>query len=146
MALLARTKSNSSSESFRERYSELSDEIRAKNKREDRLLDIRLKYYEREKNIRLNILRKEQHQLERTRSLIIEQVNRINQDKPKLSMASFIAEKTKLELSIVQLSNPELFNNDWEPTITIKESESIRSIPIDRSMPSTKVVRPHSAV
>ncbi|CAF1537549.1 unnamed protein product [Rotaria magnacalcarata] len=120
--------------------------MRAKNKREDRLLDIRLKYYEREKNIRLNILCKEQHQLERTRSLIIEQVNRINQDKSKLSMASFIAERTKLESSIVQLSNPELFNNGWEPTITIKESESTPSIPIDRSRPSTKVVRPHSAV
>ncbi|CAF2479621.1 unnamed protein product [Rotaria sp. Silwood2] len=136
---------NVNSELFLQRYSELSDEIRAKNKREDRLLDIRLKYYEREKNIRLNILRKEQHQLERTRSLFIEPLNRIYQEKRKPLIASFIAEKAKLESSIVQLSTPELFNTDWEPISNLKQPELIPSIPTDKSIKPKNVIRPHSA-
>jgi len=51
----------------------LSDVIRARNKREDRLLNVRMKFYEREKNIQLTIIRKEQHQLERVRSSLYEQ-------------------------------------------------------------------------
>ncbi|CAF0730213.1 unnamed protein product [Rotaria sordida] len=142
---LSRTKPNIHNELFHQRYSELSDEIRAKNKREDRLLDIRLKYYEREKNIRLNILRKEQHQLERTRSLLIESLNRIHQDKQNPLIASLIAEKTKLESSIVQLSTPELFNIDWEPSSHLKQAELIPSIPTDKTIKPKSVIRPHSA-
>ncbi|CAF1175543.1 unnamed protein product [Rotaria sp. Silwood1] len=140
-----RTKSNVNNELFHQRYSELSDEVRAKNKREDRLLDIRLKYYEREKNIRLNILRKEQYQLERRRSLLIEPLNRIYQDKRKQLIASLIAEKINLEPSIVQLSTPELFNLDLEPSSTLRESELIQPIPTDKSMKRKNVIRPHSA-
>lgn len=51
----------------------MSDVIRARNKREDRLLNVRVKYYEREKNVRMNIIRKEQYLLERVRSSLYEQ-------------------------------------------------------------------------
>jgi hypothetical protein len=129
-------------ELFRQRYSELSDEVRAKNKREDRLLEIRLKYYEREKNIRLNILRKEQYQLERTRSSLMEQLNRIHQDKQKQFIQSYFHENTKLESPIVQLSEPELFKTDWEPISSQIQSQLI---PSDKPITHKKVIRPHSA-
>jgi len=124
-------------ELFHQRYSELSDEVRAKNKREDRLLEIRLKYFEREKNIRLNILRKEQYQLERTRSSLMEQLNRIHQDKQKQFIQSYFHENTKFESPIVQLSQPELFKTDWEPISQL--------IPSNKPITHKKVIRPHSA-
>jgi len=124
-------------ELFHQRYSELSDEVRAKNKREDRLLEIRLKYFEREKTIRLNILRKEQNQLEHTRSSLMEQLNRIHQDKQKQFMQSYFHENTKFEPPIVQLSQPELFKTDWEPISQL--------IPSNKPITHKKVIRPHSA-
>ncbi|CAF1150825.1 unnamed protein product [Adineta steineri] len=132
---LTRIKPNVNSELFHQRYSELSDEVRAKNKREDRLLHIRLKYYEREKNTRLNILRKEQYQLERTRSLLTEQCHKIQQDKQKQFISLYFNGKTNLEQTpIVRLSTPEFFNTDWETTTT--DNNSIKH---------TNVIRPHSA-
>ncbi len=127
-------------ESFHQRYSELSDEIRAKNKREDRLLDVRLKHVEREKNIRLNILRKQQYQVERTRLSLIEDWNKIQQDKRKQSVPTYISEKLKLDSSILQLSAPELFNKDWEPPVEI-----VSTMPTKKSIASTNIIRPHSA-
>jgi hypothetical protein len=135
-------KQNFNSESFHQRYSELSDEIRAKNKREDRLLEVRLKYYEREKAIRLNILHKEQHQLELTRSSLIEQFNKIQQDRHKQLIPSYIPERPKFEPSILQQSTPELCKTDWESNlIMIKPS----IIPMDKTISPTKIIRPHSA-
>jgi hypothetical protein len=129
-------------ELFHQRYSELSDEVRAKNKREDRLLEIRLKYFEREKNIRLNILRKEQYQLERTRSSLMEQLNRIHQDKQKQFIQSYFHENTKFESPIVQLSQPELFKTDWEPISSQIQSQLS---PSNKPITHKKVIRPHSA-
>ena len=107
------------SELFRPRYSELSDEIRTKNKREDRLLEVRLKYYDRERNIRLNILRKEQYQLECTRSALIEQLVKIQQDKPK----QIIPQKPAA--------------SEWH--------EFIPTIQAKKPITPIKVIRPHSA-
>ncbi|CAF4955768.1 unnamed protein product, partial [Rotaria magnacalcarata] len=53
----ARPKADANGEFMHQRYTELSDVIRSKNKVEDRLLSVRLKCYEREKKIRLNIIR-----------------------------------------------------------------------------------------
>jgi hypothetical protein len=126
-------------EVFHQRYSELSDEIRMKNKREERLLDVRLKYYEREKNIRLNIIRKEQYQLERTRSSLLEQINKIQQDKQRQFIPQYISEKIKFESALLQLSAPELFKTDSEPQINVIQSELIPT------KKPTNVIRPHSA-
>ncbi|CAF1541260.1 unnamed protein product [Adineta ricciae] len=136
-----RTKSNINNELFHQRFTELSDEVRAKNKREDRLLEIRLKYYEREKNIRLNILRKDQYHLERTRSTLVEQVNRIQLERYRKFMPSYLPEKNKLEMpSLVQLSTPEFFNTDWEPV-----SIPIPAVAKETPITPTNLVRPHSA-
>lgn len=120
-------------EVFHQRFSELSDETRARNKREDRLLDVRLKVYEKEKNIRLNILRKEQYQLERTRLALIEDYHRIQQEKQKQSLPVYLSERPDLDESLLQLSNPELNTTDL--------SSTNKSKPIT----PTKIVRPHSA-
>ncbi|CAF0830696.1 unnamed protein product [Adineta ricciae] len=136
-----RTKSNINNELFHQRFTELSDEVRAKNKREDRLLEIRLKYHEREKNIRLNILRKEQYHLECTRSTLIDQVNRIQLERYRKFMPSYLPEKNKLEMPpLVQLSTPEFFNTDWEPV-----SNPIPVVAKETSITPTNLVRPHSA-
>ncbi len=99
-----------------------------------------MKYYEREKHIRLNILRKQQYQVERTRLSLIEDWNKIQQDKRKQSIPTYISEKIKLDPSIVQLSTPELFNTDWEPPVEI-----VSSMPTKKSIASTNIIRPHSA-
>ena len=118
-----------------------SDEIRAKNKREDRLLDIRLKYFEREKKIRLNILRKETQLLERKRSELTEQWTKIQENRPKQSLASFLTEQMDLERMVLQGSAPELFDSDWE-----ESKSTIVSRPLEQlKKSSTLLVRPHSA-
>ncbi|UJR35940.1 hypothetical protein I4U23_028681 [Adineta vaga] len=141
---MTRTKPNVNNELFHQRYSELGDDVRAKNKREDRLLDIRLKYYEREKNIRLNILRKEQHHLERTRSTLIEQLNRIQYDKYRQLIPSYLREQKKSEVSLVQLSTPDFFNTDWEQPIS-NTVQTCSSIVKNKPPVHTNIIRPHSA-
>jgi len=71
----------------------------------------------------------------------MEQWNKIQQDKQKHLIPSYILEKRKLESSIVQSSTPELFNTDWEQP----QSEKILSIPVTKPTISTKIIRPHSA-
>lgn len=133
------------SELFHQRYSELGDEVRTRNKREDRLLDIRLKYYEREKNIRLNILRKEQYQLERTRSSLMERLHRLDQDKQKSFIPAFIPDRTKLEASILQFSLPEFFNSDLETSSNLAPLQLMPPIQKEKPITPKNVVRPHSA-
>lgn len=72
----------------------------------------------------MNILRKEQNQFEKLRTTLAEDYQRIQHDKQKHSWLSDIRKQSNIEVPIVQLSNPDLFQDDWT---------------------LSKVVRPHSA-
>jgi hypothetical protein len=71
---------------------------------------------------------------------LIEDWNRIQQDKRKQSMPTYLSEKLKLDSSIVQSSAPELFSTDLAPPVEI-----VSSMPIKKPMASTNIIRPHSA-
>lgn len=104
-------------------------------------MDIRLKYFEREKTIRLNILRKETQLLERKRSELTEQWTKIQETRSKQSLASFFTEQIDLESMVLQRSAPELFDSDWE-----ESKSTIVSKPLEQlKKSSTLLVRPHSA-
>lgn len=132
---------------YYQRYSELSDEIRAKNKREDRLLDVRLKYYDREKNIRLNILRKEQYQVERTRLVLSEQRAKIQQERQRQALPVYMNARLDLEPVVLQRSAPDLSQAEWDSHAVVEPTEILPPIPADHPRPSstTKIIRPHSA-
>lgn len=70
----------------------------------------------------------------------------MNQDKQKQLITSLNVEKLKLESSLIQLSNPELFNGDWEPLTQLAKLERLSSLTMDKPISPKKVVRPHSAV
>ncbi|CAF0999549.1 unnamed protein product [Rotaria sordida] len=127
----ARSKIDSSGEFICQRYTELSDAIRAKNKLEDRLLNVRLKFYEREKNIRLNILHREQRQLERIRATLYKETNRIQVEQQTIILPSWMLYRPKLENQIFQLTSPEIIVNDWEWNSTEIQSEINPSNTID---------------
>lgn len=100
-----------------------------------------MKYYEREKNIRLNILRKEQNQVERTRFTLGDDWNRIQSEKQRQSIPSYLQEKIQSEPPpVVQLSAPELFKTDWEPFV-----EALSAVPMNKPITPAKIIRPHSA-
>ncbi|CAF1457440.1 unnamed protein product [Rotaria magnacalcarata] len=110
----ARPKADANGEFMHQRYTELSDVIRSKNKVEDRLLSVRLKCYEREKKIRLNIIRQEKYQLERARTTLCKEVNEIQIKKETSSLPSWLPHRPKLENQICQLTSPpEVRDTDW---------------------------------
>ena len=101
-----------------------------------------MKYYEREKNIRLNNLRKEQYQLERTRYALLEDWSRIQLDKRRQTIPSYLQEKLSAEPPppIVQLSAPDLFKVDLEPFV-----EAVSAVPTNKPITPVNIIRPHSA-
>ena len=70
--------------------------IRSRNKHEDRLLNVRLEFYEREKNIQLNIIKREQHKLERVRRSLVEEADKNRVEKRTLPLPSWMAYRSKL--------------------------------------------------
>lgn len=136
---------DANNDSVYQRQTELSDVIRAKNKREERFLNVRLRFYEREKNIRLNILRKEQRQLERLRTSISKEADRIENEKQMSSLPAWIQDRVKSEGQILPNSVPEFTVNDWEENSSIFQSE-IFPLPTPNTIrPVTEVTRRHSA-
>ncbi|CAF3501267.1 unnamed protein product [Rotaria socialis] len=109
----ARPKADANGEFIHQRYTELSDVIRAKNKIEDRLLGVRLKFYEREKKMRLNIIRREKYQLERARTTLCKEVNEIQVEKETSSLPSWLPRRPKSENQTFQLTSPEVLDTDW---------------------------------
>lgn len=104
-----------------------------------------MKYYEREKNIRLNNLRKEQHQLERTRYALLQDWTRIQLDRRRQTLPSYLQEKRSSEsapppLPVIQLSAPDLFKVDLEPFV-----EAVSAVPTNKPITPVKIIRPHSA-
>ena len=96
-----------------------------------------MKYYEREKNIRLNILRKEQYQVERTRLTLSDDWNRIQLEKQRQSIPSYVQERIQSEPlpPVIQL-----FKTDWEPFV-----EALSAVPTNKPITPVKIIRPHSA-
>lgn len=82
-------------ESSGRRYIDIHDATRGRNRLEDRLLSVRLKFYEREKNIRLNIIRKEQFQLRRARTSLYEEMNQIQIRKHTLTSPELLYSRSK---------------------------------------------------
>ena len=62
---------------------------------------------------------------------------RIQHDKQKYSIPSYIPKKPIIEPPILQLSTPELFHIDWEPISKL--------IPNVKPVTPINIVRPHSA-
>lgn len=103
-----------------------------------------MKYYEREKNIRLTTLRKDQYQIERLRSMLGEDWHRIQLEKHRQSIPSYLQEKIQSEppapAPVVQLSAPELSKVDWEPFV-----EALSAVTTKKPLTPVKIIRPHSA-
>ncbi|CAF0970436.1 unnamed protein product [Rotaria sp. Silwood1] len=123
----ARQKADANGEFIQQRYTELSDAIRARNKVEDRLLNVRLKFYEREKKVRLNIIHSEQRQLERIRTTLYKETEKIQVEKQTIILPSWMLYRPKLENQIFQLTTPEILVNDWKWNSTIVQSDTVRS-------------------
>lgn len=92
--------------------------IRARNKREDRLLDVRIKFYEREKKIRLNMLRQQQHFFQRTRASLLEEMHRLQlkREHERLFTPAWFAQRpTSVAPSTASLIvSPSIFITEWE--------------------------------
>jgi hypothetical protein len=135
-----------SSKFYCPRYSELSDDIRAKNKREDRLLDIRLKYYERQKKTCLQILSKQQHQVERTRIHINEQLWTMYDEKRQSLIALPLNNKHAVPSSTsMPQSTLERLRADSNLRSTVDVCDRLPSMLTDHVNTSSSIVRPHSA-
>jgi hypothetical protein len=94
----------------------------------------------------LNILRKEQRQLERTRTSILEEANKIQLKKQNhLSLPSWILDRAKSVAPVLQFSVPELNITDWESNSNLTQSEIVPSTTTNNTLSTTEVIRPHSA-
>ncbi len=136
--------------------------IRARNKREDRLLNVRVKFYERERNIRLNFLRQEQFQLERVRTSICEEANKVvikKQNPPvwmsprpktgvplkQIAAPVWMSSRPKTGIPLRQITVPELIFPDWAVNQPEIAAPPPPPIPPPLSISPAKVIRRHSA-
>lgn len=87
--------------------------IRARNKIQDRLLNVKLKYFEKEKDIRLNMIRRERKQFERVRESIVDDARGIQMKRQSV-----------IELA-TQPMRPEMIFPDWYIEPEVVESQSI---------------------
>ena len=95
------------------------------------MLDVRLKFYEREKNIRMNILRKQQRQLERTRTSLDREATRLPSSRLSARPSTaWMAQRAKPMA-------PELIITDWE---TQQEN-----LPTSTDFVANDGIRPHTA-
>ncbi len=97
-------------------------------------MNIRIKFYEREKNIRLSFIRQEQYRLERVRTSIFQQAAKRMQIK-KQNIPVWMSPRPKTGAHLRQMTIPELIFPDWE----IYQSERLPPLS------TTKVIRRHSA-
>ncbi|CAF2525553.1 unnamed protein product [Rotaria sp. Silwood2] len=134
---VARPKADANGEFLQQRYTELSDVICARNKIEDRLLNVRLKFYEREKKVRLNIIRREQRQLERVRTSLYKETSRVQVEQQTIILPSWMLCRPKLENQIFRLTAPEMIVNDWKWNSTAIQSDIVPPNTADNSRSNT---------
>jgi hypothetical protein len=104
------------------------------------MLDVRLKFYEREKNIRMNILRKQQHQMERTRTSLDREATRLQLN--RLSSRPSTAWVDRRSTPAVDYSPPELVITEWE--VQPREIQQ-ENVPSSNKLVVNNGIRPHSA-
>ena len=106
-----------------------------------------MKYIEREKNNRLKNLRKEKEKAEKERVEMFEQWTKIQEDRHKRSLPSFLTERIDYDPIALQRSAPELFtiNREESKSSTVQLDLPV-SRPLEEQKKTSKVLfRPHSA-
>ena len=106
--------------------------IRARNKIQDRLLNVKLKYFEKEKEIRLNMIRRERKEFERVHASIVEEARDIQMKRQSI-----------VELT-AQPIRPEMIFPDWYIEPDVMESETVPPPPPRLPPLPMNLIRRHS--
>ncbi|CAF0783031.1 unnamed protein product [Didymodactylos carnosus] len=141
----------------KQRYSELSDEIRAQNKREDRLLDLKIKYYERETRTRLTMLQKEKHLLLKVRDQIAKRWKNIDDQSKHFKTSSILRDQRNnlfhTDSSYFLCSSSDIYTGSevQEDLLTLNQESASEIIISDKELKHNEnivsnKIRPHSAV
>lgn len=108
------------------------------------MLDVRLKFYEREKNIRMNILRKQQHQMERTRTSLDREATRVQAKRlSSRPSTAWVNHRSKPVAPILEDTlPPELVITDWQVQSGEIQQENV---PSSNELVANNGIRPHTA-